>query len=354
MAPGGRGKALRKLPKSGGAALMNFGRSYFLKKPRMGNRERFKAGSETAPIRHLLDEPLISSMGFMARDDLEALQLVCVKLYALVEHHFPHYPLRSVHSFTLSSTKRESSRMKIVCIPKSGVTSAWNGTSHNKIIQSDEDPHLWLRNCAIWSLKFENFLFTDSVLDAFADVEMCLVNFVLVEYEVTRTIKSLSVGDMLVKLFEIPYFKKCNGAVFRFDENTETLRPSISTLLNLPLSTLVIDYEDFFLDRDHLHNIVSWLNGEGFSGAPVANSANARAKSLSLSLRNMDTSEEELRATIIKLKEDFVKAEHKRQWIIDTDFEADDDLAEQLSNKHIGQSMLVSAGAEKPLRITRE
>jgi len=352
MAPGGRGKALRKLPKSGGAALMNFGRSYFLKKPRMGNRERFKAGSETAPIRHLLDEPLISSMGFMARDDLEALQLVCVKLYALVEHHFPHYPLRSVHSFTLSSTKRESSRVKIVCIPTSGVTSVGNQTNHNRIIQSDEDPHLWLENCAIWSLKFENFSFTDSVLDAFASVEMCLVNFVIVEYEMIKAIRALGVEDMLVKLFEIPYFKECNGTVFRFEENTETLRPSISTLLKLPLSTLVIDYEDFFLDRDHLHNIVSWLNGEGFGRAHVTNSADARAKSLSL--RNMDISEEELRTTIIKLKEDFVKDEQKRQWIIDTDFEAGDDLAERLSNKHIGQSMLVSAGAEKPLRITRE
>jgi len=179
-------------------------------------------------------------------------------------------------------------------------------------------------------------------------------------------------------LLESKLIKKCNGAVFRFDENTNPsieYRPSIYTLLNLPLSTLVIDYEDFFLDRDHLLNIVSWLDGESISEAPAASPANrrqaSRTKSLSLSLRNMDVSEEELRMMIIKLKEarcdcnidvyriyellqNFAKDAHRRHWIMDTDFEADDNLAERLSNTVVGQSMIVSAGAEKPLRIIRE
>lgn len=85
----------------------------------------------------------------------------------------------------------------------------------------------------------------------------------------------------------------------------------------------------------------------------------------------MDVSEEELRMMIIKLKEarcdcnidvyriyellqNFAKDAHRRHWIMDTDFEADDNLAERLSNTVVGQSMIVSAGAEKPLRIIRE
>lgn len=80
-------------------------------------------------------------MQFLDRDSLETLQLTSAKFDTLVTYHFHVYPLRRIESCTAKTTKNNKNKIKIV-------TSDYNN-GKRKIIETDSDLHLWLRNCFI-------------------------------------------------------------------------------------------------------------------------------------------------------------------------------------------------------------
>uniref|UniRef100_A0A915EDZ5 Uncharacterized protein n=1 Tax=Ditylenchus dipsaci TaxID=166011 RepID=A0A915EDZ5_9BILA len=276
----------------------------------------------------IANEALVETMKFLDRDDLEVLQLTAAKFDMLVAKHFSVVPSRRVETckiMTKKSGKKTKTKLRMLCkVPQ-------------RMVESNSDVHFWLRNCCIDRITFTNFRFSDQLVRELHALKGFSISVCIFDYHTREEKRSPPITEkQLCSMFEIPAFSYCKGAIFCFRKYTASYRPSLGLLLSLPLTTLVIDFEEYICQPDDLNYIVDWLHDENVKEerTELGRSEVAECRTKSLSLKGMEFEGTQFSDLVETLRKKFLSDTKRRAFLFETDYQPEDEYELQLTKNN--------------------
>ncbi|KAI1719731.1 hypothetical protein Ddc_08952 [Ditylenchus destructor] len=301
----------------------------FLREQRLRRNESdvtFKSLTGGAASR-MPNEALVDTMKFLARDNLEILQLSAAKFDLVVMKYFETYPLRKVTVCNIQTKKKDKgTKIRMVCMSKDAKT----------VESDDSNVHRWLHNCHVDRIRFLNFRFTNSLVRELCAMksDSLVVLHCIFDYKrkMDEKFPALISDRKLLNLFSDSYaFKNCAGALFRFDKITSPYRPSLSSILSLPLNILVIDFEGYVCQRDDLDHLADWLHDENPTAENVVKLPLASSKNLSL--KDFEFESNDFSDFVDILRRKFIYDVTKRPYVLEADYEPEQEWNITLENE---------------------
>lgn len=297
---------------------------------------------ENALINKCPNETWIECMRFLNRDNLQAMQLVSNKFDLMVNKYFGIYPLRRVKRCQVRTLRNGKLQIKLIVLTRMN--------EPGKAIETNSDLLFWLQHCIVDCIEFINFQFTDELFYDFHMVDPRLIhlNYCVIDY--TRLTIQVNEGQVR-RLYQIPAFNNCIGAVFSFSKAFRPFFFAIDTILSLPQKSFVIDFSGYKPTNEDCSIISRWLNQQ--------TPAEAHA-SRALSLQRFDFTFDSMFTFVNMLQVEFMSSTHKQHFVLTINWSDDDwdlewqleDLARTVTNTVTKERLIVKTNGR--LHIVRE